>query len=174
MTACLGVTQRELTRGYSLEPMESIESLLEELTTSPDGRLATLQADEDMHWLASLVQIRKDRNITQLEIAQKLGVSQATISAFERLGNDPHLSTVRRYCRALGVLVRHQVDPTPDLECKSDSLTHMSDASMFMAGTAAARFRTSRSNVRWPAATTAARPPVRPNAMKAAPSEVLV
>lgn len=147
--------------------MKSIESLLDELTNSPDARLAALQADEDQHWLASLVQIRKDRKITQLEIAEKLGVSQASISAFERLGNDPHLSTVRRYCRALGVLVRHQVDPTPDLDCDSDSLTHLSNASMFVTRTAAAAFRPPRTDIRWPEASTArfrgaSRGPVRP------------
>ncbi|MEV1168744.1 hypothetical protein [Nonomuraea sp. NPDC049784] len=38
-----------------------------------------------------------------------MGRSQPAVSDFERLGGDPHLSTIRRYALAIGVEVIHAV-----------------------------------------------------------------
>lgn len=134
---------------------ETLDDLLADVPASVEVRLAMELAKEDQHLLGTLVQIRKDRGLSQEQLADALGVSQATISSFERIGNDPHLSTLRRYCRALGVLVRHQVDPDPDFSCTSHSLTHMSSDAVYSTKTAAATFRRLPANVEWPAAATA-------------------
>lgn len=138
---------------------DALEDLLSEETAPLEARLALELAREDQHLLGTLVQIRKSRGISQDQIAESLGVSQATISAFERIGNDPHLSTVRRYCRALGVLVRHQIDPEPNFDCRSDSLTHLSSEAVLSTKTASAAFRRIRADIQWPEAATAPRKP---------------
>jgi predicted XRE-type DNA-binding protein len=50
-----------------------------------------------------LAEVRKERNVTQVEIARRLGVGQPRISQLER--GDPNrveLSTLRAYIEALG------------------------------------------------------------------------
>lgn len=48
-----------------------------------------------------LVSIRQNCEVTQTELAERMGVSQVTISKLERSDN-PTLESVRRYIEALG------------------------------------------------------------------------
>jgi|GEM_PF-1827116 len=70
---------------------------------------AELLASNDLEFVASLIMLRKAQNITQQDVADRLGISQATVAAFEHPGNDPKLSTIRRYAHAVGALVTHRV-----------------------------------------------------------------
>lgn len=63
----------------------------------------------DMDLVERLVQVRRDQGLTQRDVAERMGRSQPNVSAFERIGGDPHLSTVRRYATAVGARVRWQV-----------------------------------------------------------------
>ncbi|NUW46224.1 helix-turn-helix domain-containing protein [Nonomuraea rhodomycinica] len=65
--------------------------------------------DRDMRLIETLVGIRRQRGMTQAEVAERMGRSQPAVSDFERLGGDPHLSTIRRYALAIGVDVSHTV-----------------------------------------------------------------
>jgi transcriptional regulator with XRE-family HTH domain len=48
----------------------------------------------------ALGDLRRAREITQVELARRLAVSQATVSKFEK--SNPAVSTVKRYVEALG------------------------------------------------------------------------
>lgn len=63
----------------------------------------------DMDLIERLVQVRRDQGLTQRDVAERMGRSQPNVSAFERIGGDPHLSTVRRYAAAVGACVRWRV-----------------------------------------------------------------
>ncbi|NUW33520.1 helix-turn-helix transcriptional regulator [Nonomuraea sp. SMC257] len=65
--------------------------------------------DRDMRLIETLVGIRRQRGMTQADVAERMGRSQPAVSDFERLGGDPHLSTIRRYALAIGVDVFHAV-----------------------------------------------------------------
>ncbi|HEY5475396.1 MAG TPA: XRE family transcriptional regulator [Tepidiformaceae bacterium] len=53
-------------------------------------------------WLA-LVEARQGANLTQAEVARRLGVSQAQVARIEKRGYDSYtLNTLRRYVAALG------------------------------------------------------------------------
>src|SRR5436309_4473670 len=53
-------------------------------------------------WL-QLVEARQAAGLTQEEVAQRLGVSQAQVARIEKRGYDAYtLNTLRRYVRALG------------------------------------------------------------------------
>ncbi|GAA4693941.1 Helix-turn-helix domain-containing protein [Promicromonospora umidemergens] len=93
---------------------------MDALLASPETALAEVLAQEDRSLLHTLVMRRRALGLSQSAVAERMGVSQAVVSLFERAGNDPHLSTVRRYARALGVLVRHRVD--------TDSTEHMTQS----------------------------------------------
>ena len=49
-----------------------------------------------------LSQLREELNISQTELASLMGVKQRTLAKIEQPGNDPRLSTLKRYVAALG------------------------------------------------------------------------
>lgn len=119
--------------------MTGLDELLGEEYGSADAHLYLDLAREDQNLLARLIEIRKAR-MSQEEVAQLLGITQASVSAFERLGNDPKLSSIRRYAKAIGAMVRHQVDPDPGGCTQSHYLTHVG-TSVLSTETASARVR---------------------------------
>lgn len=78
--------------------------------TSPLDRRAQILVRNDAEFLAQLVELRKKLGLTQTEIAERMNVSQPAVAAFERVENDPKLSTIRRYAMAVGLLVDHVVE----------------------------------------------------------------
>jgi transcriptional regulator with XRE-family HTH domain len=75
----------------------------------PEVQRENAAIDRDMRLIESLVTMRKQRGLTQAEVAERMGRSQPAVSDFERLGGDPHLSTIRRYALAVGAEVVHTV-----------------------------------------------------------------
>lgn len=56
--------------------------------------------------------IRALRGITQADLAEKAGVTQAAIAGFELGKRDLRGATIRKLCEALGVQVKYIVDGT--------------------------------------------------------------
>lgn len=61
--------------------------------------------------MATLVRLRKEKGLTQGQIAEMIGVDQTTVSRFEQADSNPQLSMIRRYARAVGARVRHEATP---------------------------------------------------------------
>jgi DNA-binding XRE family transcriptional regulator len=97
---------------------------------SPSMRRAEYLAEQNLDLLTALVKVRKDQGLTQKAVADRLGVSQANIAAFEKHGNDPKLSTIRRYAHAVGALVAHRVEADSGqlLDHRKDSWVSMHSA----------------------------------------------
>nr|ELR5252173.1 helix-turn-helix domain-containing protein [Providencia rettgeri] len=57
---------------------------------------------EEIRREITLAKIREELNLSQTELAQSLGVSQPSIAKLENVENDPKLSTLKRYIKALG------------------------------------------------------------------------
>lgn len=64
-------------------------------------RLAASLVANHRELLAALVRQRKDHDLSQDEVAKRMGVSQPAVSAFERYDANPTLSTLRRYALAV-------------------------------------------------------------------------
>lgn len=64
------------------------------------------RADILLEWqerlVESLVELREHHGLSQAEVASRMGVTQPTVSAFERYDANPTLSTLRRYALAVG------------------------------------------------------------------------
>lgn len=56
----------------------------------------------------NLAQIREAAGLTQVQLAEKLEMVQSGVARIEKEGNDPMLSTLRRYVGALGGEVKVQ------------------------------------------------------------------
>lgn len=59
--------------------------------------------------LEQLVAFRKMRGLTQREVADRMGVSQPTVAAFERYDANPRLSSIARYAMAVEALLNLEV-----------------------------------------------------------------
>ncbi len=56
-----------------------------------------------------LIEIRKDRKITQEAVAKIVGVGRPTISLWENGHASPQLDDIERYAKAVGVTIEYQV-----------------------------------------------------------------
>jgi transcriptional regulator with XRE-family HTH domain len=68
---------------------------------SPEAQARAAARSEGMLLEIQLRELRKSRNVTQVEIAEAMGVEQGAVSKLERR-SDMYLSTVYEYVRALG------------------------------------------------------------------------
>ena len=67
-------------------------------TTYGNGRRIMQRSHRES--ACALGELRRSREVTQVQLARGLAVSQATVSKFEK--SNPAVSTVRRYVEALG------------------------------------------------------------------------
>lgn len=80
--------------------MSTLDKLLEKQSAEA---LAKIEARaEEIHREITLAKIREELNLSQTELAQSLGISQPSIAKLENVDNDPKLSTLKRYIKALG------------------------------------------------------------------------
>lgn len=86
-----------------------LASLLGGRPTSAQRRASEL-AKADYRLLLGLIRARREQGLTQQDVADRIGVSQPTIAAFEHQDADPKLSTIRRYANAVGAIVTHSVE----------------------------------------------------------------
>lgn len=73
-------------------------------------RLHVHLAAEDHALIQELIRMRHEKGLRQADVAEKMQRDKSSVSNFERLGGDPHLSTVRRYAQAIGVRIQHRVE----------------------------------------------------------------
>lgn len=67
--------------------------------------------------MIKISQIRKSKNISQIELAEATGVKQATISRIEKGVNKPSLDVIERIAEALNVYIIELFD-VPELESR--------------------------------------------------------
>ena len=81
----------------------SYEQWRDNLLADPETRrIYEEEAAKKELWL-QLVEARLDAGLTQTQMAERLGVSQAQVARIEKSGYDAYtLTTLRKYVRALG------------------------------------------------------------------------
>jgi len=62
---------------------------------------------------ARIAQLRKDSHITQVQLAETLGISQSTVNAYELGHRRVPVSTLARLARTLGVSVEELIGEEP-------------------------------------------------------------
>lgn len=95
------------------------------VNADPQRRARITAQKQAIRDIVDLAALRQERQITQYELAQKLGVSQANISRIEH-EDDVYLSTLQEYVAALGGEIRITVvfpdhAMTPNTESNSES-----------------------------------------------------
>ena len=90
--------------------MASLEEMLGLDPQSPEMLRAEFLVSGDRELLRRLVEVRKERGLSQAQVGDLMGVAQPTVAAFEAHDSNPQLSTIRRYAHAVRALIRHEVE----------------------------------------------------------------
>ncbi|KUQ81057.1 MULTISPECIES: helix-turn-helix domain-containing protein [Enterobacter cloacae complex] len=80
--------------------MATLKELMAQQSAESQERIAAKV--EVMRRIVALNQLREELNVSQTELATAMGVKQPTVAKIEQPGNDPRLSTLKRYVSALG------------------------------------------------------------------------
>lgn len=67
---------------------------------------ATQDYDELAALIRNLVEHRHRLGLSQEDVAERLGIKQPAVSAFERTAGNPSVHTIQRYARAIGLRLR--------------------------------------------------------------------
>jgi len=90
-------------RDFAREGAERYQQWRARLLSTPERRrIYEEEAAKKELWL-QLVEARQEAGLTQAELAERLGVSQAQVARLEKRGYDAYtLNSLRRYVEALG------------------------------------------------------------------------
>ncbi len=93
----------EVQRDLADEGADQYERWREELLATPEDRQIYEEESAKLELWLQLVEARQRAGLTQAELAERLGVSQAQVARLERRGYDAYtLNSLRRYVTALG------------------------------------------------------------------------
>lgn len=84
--------------------------IAEQEAADPEFAAARRDIGDRHALLDALVHLRQAQGLSQAELADRLGISQQRVSAFEAESSEPRLSTVQRYARAVGVTVSFRIE----------------------------------------------------------------
>ena len=82
--------------------MTKLKELKERFMEDPGFREACARVDEEYALVEALVRARAAANLTQAEVARRLGTTQSAIARLEGGRVSPSFATLRRYAEATG------------------------------------------------------------------------
>lgn len=89
------------------QPEYRLYSMKEDLSRIETRAEALVETHTEL--VADLITLRKEHKLSQESVAERMGVSQPTVAAFEHYDSNPTLSTVRRYALAVGARIESRV-----------------------------------------------------------------
>ena len=69
---------------------------------SPESRARIESRAAEIHQEITLARLREELSLSQMHLADVLGVIQPSVAKIENVDNDPKLPTLRRYIAGLG------------------------------------------------------------------------
>lgn len=86
--------------------MTNFKEFKKQMLSNPEIReeYDALEAEFDI--IQALIDARKKQNITQKELSERTGITQADISRIEKGTRNPSLEMVKRLCRGLGMRLK--------------------------------------------------------------------
>ena len=91
--------------------MTKLKDLKEQWMKDPEFRREYERADEEFTLIEALIRARTAANLTQTELAERLGTSQSAVARMEGGSVSPSVATLRRYARATGTRLKVEFVP---------------------------------------------------------------
>ena len=96
--------------------MTKLKDLKARFMDDPEFREEYARVDEEYALIEALVRARAAANLTQAELAQRLGTTQSAIARLEGGRISPSFATLRRYAEATGTRLTVGLMPIPGAE----------------------------------------------------------
>ena len=71
----------------------------------------TKHDDKRAELLRNLVEARKNAGLRQVDVAERMGIGQPSVSEFERGETSPKLETLQKYSEAIGCTLNIYISP---------------------------------------------------------------
>lgn len=78
----------------------------------PDFAAGVKAIEHEYELMEALMKARADQNLSQAEIARRMGTSQPAVARLEGGRSNPSLATLRRYAAATGTKLKIAFEPT--------------------------------------------------------------
>ncbi|MCJ7997815.1 helix-turn-helix transcriptional regulator [Rhizobium cremeum] len=91
--------------------MTKIADLKKRLMENPEFRKEYEKSDAEFQLIEALVRARVNANLSQTELARRIGTTQSAIARLEGGGVSPSISTLRRYAEATGTKLEINLVP---------------------------------------------------------------
>ena len=91
--------------------MKPLAALKSRLLANPDTRAEYDALADEFDMARQLIQARTRADLTQTEVAQRMGTTQSVVARLESGKRPPSLRTVQRYARAVGGRVVLRIEP---------------------------------------------------------------
>lgn len=91
--------------------MTNFKEFKKQMLSDPEVReeYDALEAEFDI--IQAMIDARKNQHITQKELSERTGITQADISRIEKGIRNPSLEMVKRLCRGLGMRLKVEYIP---------------------------------------------------------------
>ncbi|HEY4199529.1 MAG TPA: helix-turn-helix domain-containing protein [Devosiaceae bacterium] len=91
--------------------MTKISELKQRFMADAKFRKEYEAANEEFALIEALIKARTAANLSQMELAKRIGTTQSAIARLEGGGVTPTLSTLRRYAEATGSILKVELVP---------------------------------------------------------------
>ena len=107
--------------------MTRLKDLKKRLMEDPESREEYARADDEFALIEALVRARAAANLTQEELARRLGTTQSAVARLEGGRVSPSFATLRRYAEATGTRLTVDLLPVVCLRevLRRDALVHV-------------------------------------------------
>ena len=91
--------------------MSNFHDNLEEQLQNPEFKKEWDALEPEFNMIQAMIDARKQKNMTQKELAERTGIDQSDISKIERGVANPSLSTLKRLAEGMDTVLRLQFIP---------------------------------------------------------------
>lgn len=94
--------------------MSSYHELKKELLMNPEVKAEYDALEPEFNIIQAMIDARKQQNLTQKDLSEKTGITQADISRIENGTRNPSLEMVKRLAKGLGMRLKLELIPQPE------------------------------------------------------------
>lgn len=88
-----------------------VETVFAEWRKDPAHRAECEEIEHEFELMGALMEARGKQNLSQAEIARRMGTSQSAVARLEGGRSNPSLATLRRYAAATGTRLKISFEP---------------------------------------------------------------
>ena len=93
--------------------MTKYEDLREKLLDDPEVKAEYDAMQPEFDIMRAVMQARTEQNLTQKELSERTGITQADISRIENGTRNPSLNMIKRLAKGMGMRVKLEFIPEP-------------------------------------------------------------